>query len=102
MVDNNQKNQQQIQIKAPDDVLKGIYANAVQVTHNREEFVFDFMNIYAWQSLGILNSRVIISPPHMKRMIKALDDNLKKYEEQFGKVEMGDDKLDKSIGFQTE
>jgi len=98
----NKQNQKQIQIKAQDEVLKGVYANAVQVTHNQEEFVFDFMNIYPWQGLGMLNARVIVSPAHMKRMVRALEDNLKKYEEQYGKISDSSEGFDKSIGFKTE
>lgn len=101
MTNVNQNREHQIQIKASDEVLKGVYANALQVTHNREEFIFDFMNIYPWQKMGMLNSRIIISPSHMKRMVKALQDNIKKYEDQFGPVEIGDDKLGQ-VGFQTD
>jgi len=100
--DNQQNKQQQIQIKAPDDILKGSYANALQVTHNKEEFVFDFMNIYPWQRLGMLNARVIVSPAHMKRMVKALQENLKKYEDQFGKIEEVAVDYDHQMGFKTE
>lgn len=92
----------QVQIKATDEVLKGVYSNAIQVTHNQEEFVLDYMNIYPWQGLGMLNARVIVSPAHMKRMIAALNDNVKKYEDRFGKIPMSQKTYDDAIGFQTE
>ncbi|PIR05661.1 hypothetical protein COV56_01625 [Candidatus Kuenenbacteria bacterium CG11_big_fil_rev_8_21_14_0_20_37_9] len=84
---NQQGSQRKIQIKVSDDVLKGAYANAMQVLHTKEEFILDFMNLSPHQSVGIINSRVIMSPGHFKRVILALQDNLKKYESGFGKIE---------------
>jgi hypothetical protein len=76
---------QQIQIKAKDEDLKGNYSNIMQVTHTKEEFILDFFLTAPPQ--GILASRVIMSPGHLKRMIKALVENISKYEEKFGKIE---------------
>ena len=73
-----------IQIKLTDDILGGVYSNHMQVTHTREEFVLDFMSIFP--PAGKVNARVIISPGHMKRIILALQDNLRKYEAQFGPI----------------
>jgi hypothetical protein len=74
----------QIQIKVGDDVLGGVYANLLLVTHSREEFVLDFVSVF--QGGGKLNARVITSPGHMKRIVRALEDNVRKYEAAFGKV----------------
>jgi len=74
-----------IRIKAKDETLGGTYANTMIVTHTKEEFVLDFLAVFPPQ--GILNSRVIISPGHMKRIIKAMQDNLSKYESKFGTVQ---------------
>lgn len=76
---------QQIQIKVKDDDLKGRYSNMMQVLHTKEEFVLDFFLVSP--PTGVLTSRVIMSPGHIKRMIKALEDNVGKYEEKFGKIE---------------
>jgi translation initiation factor 2 beta subunit (eIF-2beta)/eIF-5 len=74
----------QIQIQASKDELKGVYSNVMQVSHTKEEFVLDFLNIVG--STGVLSSRVILSPSHFKRMIRVLEENLRKYEEHFGKI----------------
>jgi len=77
--------QQEIKIKAKDDDLKGVYSNLMQVLHTKEEFVLDFFLTALPE--GILSSRVIMSPGHIKRMIKALQESMGKYEGQFGKIE---------------
>lgn len=87
----------QIQIKSTDDKLKGEYANMMQVHHTPEEFVLDFMNVFP--PTGTLNARIIVSPGHFKRMLTALEDNLKKYETQFGNVKPAETPQN-PIGFQ--
>ncbi len=71
--------------KINDDVLKGVYSNSMQVAHTKEEFVIDFMNMFPPH--GIVNARVITSPGHLKRIIRALSENLAKYESQFGTIQ---------------
>ena len=93
-------NQNQIQIKIDDDTLKGSYANAMQVFHSKEEFILDFMNLSPHQKIGIVNSKIIMSPGHLKRVIAALQDNLSKYENQFGKIEEAD-APNSEIGFKS-
>jgi hypothetical protein len=88
----------QIQIKATDEKLKGEYSNMAQIMHTKEEFVLDFLNIFP--PTGTLNSRIIVSPGHFKRMVNAMEENLKKYEESFGKVEESEAPKN-SIGFQA-
>ena len=89
----------QLQVKVTDDILKGAYANMVQVGHSPEEFILDFMNVFP--PSGIVTSRVIVSPAHMKRILAMLQDNLKLYEEKYGKIKAGA-VPDQKIGFRTE
>lgn len=89
----------QVQVKIEDAILRGAYANMMQVGHTAEEFVLDFMNIVG--GAGIVASRVIVSPGHMKRIAAALQDNLAKYEAQFGKIQAGDAPA-AAVGFRTE
>jgi len=96
----NQENPQQkkeIKIKITDDVMKGSYANFMRVSHTKEEFVLDFANIVP--PTGIISARVITSPGHLKRIIGALEYNLKKYEEKFGKIEEAEEIKEEKIGF---
>lgn len=82
----DQPQKKQINIKAKDETLAGVYCNNMQILHTSEEFVIDFLNIVPPQ--GSLASRVMTSPAHFKRMIMAMQDNLKKYEEKHGEIEM--------------
>lgn len=77
--------QRELKIKAKDDDLKGLYSNLMQIFHTKEEFIMDFF--LASPPQGILVSRVIMNPGHLKRMLKALQENISKYEEKFGKIE---------------
>jgi hypothetical protein len=96
---NNQPQPSQMQIKATDEILKGAYANAMQVMHTKEEFVMDFLSTFP--PVANLVSRVIVSPGQMKLIIAALQDNLKKYEASHGTVTPSDQPKN-PIGFQSE
>jgi len=96
-MDNQQPNQ--IKIKTNEEALKGIYSTNMQVAHSKEEFILDFMNLFPPQPS--LLSRVIVSPGHFKRMVKVLEENLKRYEASFGKVEEAESPKNE-IGFKAE
>ncbi|MEA3295570.1 MAG: DUF3467 domain-containing protein [Patescibacteria group bacterium] len=96
--------QKQLQIKAKDQDLKGFYSNLAQIIHTKDEFVLDFFMVSPPQ--GILGSRIIMSPGHIKRFVKALEENLSKYEDKFGKIEETEDPNvnpsdQNTIGFKT-
>jgi len=88
----------QIRIKAKDEDLKGVYSNLMIVSHTKEEFCLDFVNTF---NPPTLTSRVLMSPGHLKRMIKALEINMKRYEEQFGEVEAAKEP-EAPLGFQPQ
>jgi hypothetical protein len=78
------KQQRRLPIKFPERVLPGVYANQMVVSHTREEFLLDFLNVFPPE--GVVNARVIVSPGHLKRMIGALQENLTRYENAHGKI----------------
>ncbi len=96
-----QGRQQQIQIKITDEVLGGAHANMMAVSHTKEEFVLDFMNVFPGQGQGIVTDRVILTPPHAKRVAAALAENIKRYEGQFGTIDAGSPQ-EPEIGFKAE
>ena len=92
-----QENPKQIQIK--DGFAGGEYANAMQVGHNKEEFLLTFLNILP--PTGRVVGKIIASPGHLKRIIRAMEENLKRYEAAFGKVEEAESPREE-IGFKAE
>ena len=73
-----------LSVKISDDDLKGHYSNLLRVTHTREEFILDFLSAVPPQA--VLTSRLITSPGHLKRIVRALQDNLERYEKNFGEI----------------
>ena len=73
-----------INIKITDEDLKGRYSNLLRITHTREEFILDFINLVPPQ--GVVTARIVTSPGHLKRILQALAQNLERYERAFGVV----------------
>ena len=72
-------------VKITDDELKGRYSNLLRITHTREEFILDFINLVPPQ--GIVTARVVASPGHLKRILRALAVNLERYETTYGVIQ---------------
>lgn len=77
--------QKELNVKITDDELKGRYSNLLRVTHTRDEFVLDYINLMPPQ--GIVSARIVTSPGHLKRIIRALSDNLTRYEQTHGVID---------------
>jgi len=76
----------QVQIKADEKELQGQYSNLVMVHHNLEEFTLNFIYIFPNGAQGKLLSSMIVSPGHAKRILKTLEENIARYEAQFGPI----------------
>ena len=85
------------EIKIADNIPGAEYANAMQINHNKDEFQLMFLNIMGMS--GRMSAKVITSPGHMKRIIAAMQENLKKYENQFGEIQEAAGPDGKEIGF---
>ena len=86
MEDNN--NQQQLQIELKPEVAEGIYSNLAILTHSSSEFVADFVQMMPGMPKAQVRSRIIMAPEHAKRLLMALQDNVQKYEKQFGTIRL--------------
>ncbi len=87
----DQSNQNQINIELSEDVAEGVYANLAMIAHSNSEFVIDFIRLMPGVPKAKVKSRVVITPEHAKRLLKALKDNIEKYEDTFGPVKQSDD-----------
>ena len=89
-MEENKKNQPQFQIQLKPEVAGGQYANFALITHSKTEFVIDFAQLLPGMPGGQVCSRIIQAPEHAKRLLAALQENIYKYERQFGKIEITD------------
>ncbi|PIS28880.1 DUF3467 domain-containing protein [Candidatus Saganbacteria bacterium CG08_land_8_20_14_0_20_45_16] len=71
-----------IEIEVGSEVVGGKYSNLAVISHNENEFIMDF--IFAHPPKGKVNARVIMSPSHAKQFLKALKENVEKYEQKTG------------------
>jgi len=76
----------QMQIKAEEKELQGLYSNLMMIHHNVEEFTLNFVYIFPNGTQGKLLSSMIVSPGHAKRNWPALAENISRYESQFGTI----------------
>jgi len=84
-----QAGEPQIAIQIDAQQGTGVYSNLMMISHRKEEFILDFLFLQPQrspqgQSVATLRSRVITSPEHAKRILRALQENLRRYEESFG------------------
>lgn len=87
----NEDNQSanQLNVELPEDVAEGTYSNLAIITHSNTEFVVDFIRIMPGMPQAKVKSRILLTPQHAKRLLKALNDNVSKYESAYGKIEEG-------------
>ena len=84
----NQNQQQQLNIELPEDIAQGIYANLAVISHSSAEFVVDYIRLLPGLPQAKVQTRIILAPQHAKRLLMALQDNIRKYENQYGEIEI--------------
>ena len=78
--------EKRIDIALSDAVAEGIYSNLAIITHSHSEFILDFVSLMPGIPKGNVKSRIILTPQHAKRLLMALDENIKRYESANGLV----------------
>lgn len=84
-------NQNQINIELTEDIAEGVYSNLAMIAHSNSEFVIDFIRLMPGVPKAKVKARIVITPDHAKRLLSALKDNIKKYEESFGDIKHNQD-----------
>lgn len=85
MSEENQ-NQDKLNIELTEEVAEGIYSNLAIISHSNSEFVLDFIKIMPGLPKAKVKSRVMMTPQHAKRLLRALQDNINKYESIAGPI----------------
>ena len=89
----------QINVELGEKEAEGVYSNVAFITHSPQEIIIDFARMMPGVPKAKVYSRVIMTPQHAKMLLTALEDNVKKFESQFGQIKVYG-KQDKEIGFQ--
>ena len=77
----------QLNIELKEDIAEGEYANLVMIAHSPEEFILDFIRVVPGVRKARVKSRIIITPQHAKRLLRALADNIDRYERAHGPID---------------
>ena len=83
---NDSQQQQQINIELDEKVAEGIYSNLAIINHSQSEFVLDFVTIMPGVPKAKVKSRIVLTPQHAKRFLKALAENINRYETAHGEI----------------
>ncbi len=86
MAEEQQQGEQQVNIELTDEMAEGTYSNLAVITHSNAEFIADFINVMPGIPKAKVKSRIILTPQHAKRLMKALADNIKKFEAANGPI----------------
>ena len=78
--------EQQLNIELSEEMADGTYANLAIITHSFAEFVIDFVNVMPNVPKAKVKSRIVMTPQHAKRVMRALIDNIKRFETQYGNI----------------
>ena len=82
----NKKEQPGLQLELPQEVAQGEYANFAIITHSSSDFIVDFARVLPGMPKAQVMSRVILAPEHAKRLLAALQENVMRYEKEFGPI----------------
>ena len=92
-------NKEGINIELSEEVASGIYSNLAVINHSNSEFVLDFIQIMPGIPKAKVRSRILLTPQHAKRLKSALEENIKKFEDQFGNIQELNQNFNMPINF---
>ena len=95
------QNENQVNIELSEETALGVYSNLAVITHSNSEFVCDFIQMMPGMPKAKVRSRVVMTPENAKRLMRALIDNVQKYEQHFGTIEDGDHNSMPPLNFGT-
>jgi hypothetical protein len=84
--DNKEAKGNQINIELSEEIAEGVYSNLAMIAHSSSEFVIDFIRLMPGVPKAKVKSRIVVTPEHAKRLLRALEDNIKKFESAHGTI----------------
>jgi len=76
--------QKQINIELDEKIAEGTYSNLAIINHSVSEFVVDFISMMPGAPKAKVKSRIVLTPQHAKKFLKALNDNVNRFEKAHG------------------
>lgn len=101
IMENDKEQQGHLNIELSEEVAEGIYSNLAIITHSSSEFVIDFIKIMPGVPKARVKSRIVLTPQHAKRLMRALNDNIVKYEQAHGNIKDTDPGFPMNFGGPT-
>ncbi len=95
------KQNNKINIELGEDQAEGTYSNLAVITHSNTEFIVDFIKMMPGMPKAKVKSRIVLTPQHAKRLMKALHDNITKYESMHGPIKEIDERVPLNLGGPT-
>ncbi len=92
-MENQETNNGQLQIELKEEVALGVYSNLAVIAHSSSEFVLDFIRVLPGMPKANVQSRIVLAPEHAKRLLRALQDNIEKYEAVMGPIRLPEDRV---------
>lgn len=99
MAKKNNQIDQNIDVELPEEIAEGVYSNLATIAHSHSEFVVDFIRLMPNVPKAKVKSRIILTPEHAVRFLNALQDNIAKYEENFGAIRESDNSVPFPMNF---
>lgn len=96
---NNDKQPNQLNIEISEEIADGSYSNLAIITHSHAEFVIDFVNVMPGALKSKVKSRIILTPFHAKRLMKAIVENIQKFEDTNGNIQDLDESVELPFNF---
>lgn len=91
--------QPELNIELDEETAEGTYANLVMIAHSPEEFILDFIRVVPGVQKARVKERIIITPQHARRLLRALENNIERYEADYGDIKAQGDAPDRPFHF---
>jgi hypothetical protein len=90
-MEEEKNNENQLNIELSEEMAEGTYSNLAIITHSNTEFVIDFIRVMPGVPKARVKSRIILTPEHAKRFLRAIEDNVEKFEAVNGRIKIQDE-----------
>ena len=84
---NNPHKDGQLNVELSEEIAEGIYSNLAIINHSPSEFVLDFIKVMPGVPKARVKSRIVLTPQHAKRFLRALNENVQRFEQQHGEIQ---------------